>query len=594
MKKILFLTIALMMFGIANARVIRISYSNGTEQVYTSSELSSIVFNNNGTLTIYSYDGTVIPQPAGVLYERITVDDQETVTSIVGRQLNADINGVTLTQRQATAINFVYSSVDPENNTISLSGTILVPNKILNGSVESEGIILTHHYSVMSKDQVPTHGVYDASIYYMLCNPLNINYIVVVSDFYGFGVTERFPQAYLVVDANARASLVALLAARRILRRMGINYGNLTFNVGTSSGGFDAMQTLRAMQIHPGYESIYFDKTFAYGGPYDIDAVFRKYIEWDTIYYSVASPLVLVSFNECANMGLSYESVFKPFVANHIQDWFQDKNYTSEQVLSFIGRGRPLSEMLQPSYCDVNNMLTRALLNTLKDHSVNAFGRTPDTTQRIFLMHSHGDVFVRFVAARNMLDYLTSYGYQKSIIPGRTNLQTNVVLQNTGHVEAGVNFMIQTLAAIKAWPMMYSEGILNPYYDSLAYTELDVVATMRQLDAMGFDCRGLITEVLQLISGDTTSGEIDFYSLLMQLNEAGIDMGLLLEVLDDSGIDGIHFLLDLVIYHTENNESKGGDRQVKAIVDRMLDIDNAPNVFPTQRYAKQLRDYFGL
>ena len=83
MKKILFLTIALMMFGIANARVIRISYSNGTEQVYTSSELSSIVFNNNGTLTIYSYDGTVIPQPAGVLYERITVDDQETVTSIV-------------------------------------------------------------------------------------------------------------------------------------------------------------------------------------------------------------------------------------------------------------------------------------------------------------------------------------------------------------------------------------------------------------------------------------------------------------------------------------------------------------------------------
>ena len=52
MKKILFLTIALMMFGIANARVIRISYSNGTEQVYTSSELSSIVFNNNGTLTI--------------------------------------------------------------------------------------------------------------------------------------------------------------------------------------------------------------------------------------------------------------------------------------------------------------------------------------------------------------------------------------------------------------------------------------------------------------------------------------------------------------------------------------------------------------
>ena len=80
MKKYILLAVAVLMFGVANAKVIRIHYSDGTTKVYTSSELSTIDFNNNGTVTVYAYDGSLIPQPAGKIYESVTVDDQEAVT----------------------------------------------------------------------------------------------------------------------------------------------------------------------------------------------------------------------------------------------------------------------------------------------------------------------------------------------------------------------------------------------------------------------------------------------------------------------------------------------------------------------------------
>lgn len=60
-----------------------------------------------------------------------------------------------------------------------------------------------------------------------MANPLNLNYIVVESDFYGFGATERFPQAYVQGTINGKASLDCLLAARRILDERGFDYGPL-------------------------------------------------------------------------------------------------------------------------------------------------------------------------------------------------------------------------------------------------------------------------------------------------------------------------------------------------------------------------------
>lgn len=152
--------------------------------------------------------------------------------------------------------------------------------------------------------------------------------------------------------------------------------------------------------------------------------------------------------------------------------------------------------------------------------------------------------------------------------------------------------MIQTMAAMKAWPLMYSDDELNPYYDSLAHRDLDVVGTMRQLDEMGFDCRQLIRDVMDASGDDTSSsGEIDIISVMERMDEAGIDLALLMEILDDSGINGFQLLLDLIVYLTENSDEdvEGG---LDMAINRMLDVEHDPNALPMQRYAYQLMRTF--
>ena len=74
----------------------------------------------------------------------------------------------------------------------------------------------------------------------------------------------------------------------------------------------------------------------------------------------------------------------------------------------------------------------------------------------------------------------------------------------------------------------------------------------------------------------------------MQLNEAGIDIALLFEILDDSGVDAMRFILDLVAYLSENTDGEEDMSTLDAAVDSMLDVLNDPTALPTQRYAKMM------
>ena len=64
-------------------------------------------------------------------------------------------------------------------------------------------------------------------------------------------------------------------------------------------------------------------------------------------------------------------------------------------------------------------------------------------------------------SARPMISFFKRKGFKPSIIPGRSYLQTNFVVPNMGHLSATLIYFIQSLAAIKAWPRMYTDGQLN-------------------------------------------------------------------------------------------------------------------------------------
>jgi len=587
------------------AKVIKVTLSDGSMKVFTSSELSAIDFNDDGTLVVTAYDGRQLPALAADFIE-LTVGDEATVSEIYPDTLrfNIDADGVPVdlkTERNIMKVNYVYPSADPFGQPITLSGTMLIPEEIWQGKASSEGILMVNHYTKFHRNEAPTisNGELENML---LANPLNPRYIIVESDFYGFGATERFPQAFIQGLVNARSSLDGLLAARDLLYNMGLDYGPLCFNIGYSSGGFDALaaQKLRDREYA---DRISFDKTFSGGGPSDVREAYRQYVEIDSTAYNAVPLLLMVCTNETQQLGLDYSDVFQPYICNRIGELILSKEYSSWPVCDSIGREKKIHEILTETYCNLESPESMAMQELFAGFSMNNDDWTPDTTQRIFLFHSRGDDYVPFKSARPMIPFFKSRGFEPSIIPGKTRLQTNFVVRSMGHLTATFVYYIQTLAAIEAWPLMYSDGQLNPLYQDVVSKDYDPVAAMRQLDAMGIDCRAIIGRVVALMTG-AEGGEataLDFATLALLLNEQIEKMGLtlqeIMEMSEDSGIDLTKLLVDLVIYFnekpaTESEDAQDGEAAPAKKAARLISAFNA-KATPADAYEQQLRQWLG-
>lgn len=598
MKKIFLLLLAFMAVWAAEAKVIKLTLADGSVKVYTSSELSAIDFNDDGTLTLTTYDGVELPALDAV-YEELTIGDEPTVCAIFPDTLSftIDVDGLPVkipSVRPIMKVNYVYPTTDPYGAPITMSGTILLPEEIWEGSVKSEGTLMVNHYTKFHRNEAPT--ISNGSLENMLlANPLNPNYIIVESDFYGFGATVRFPQAFLQGLYNARTSLDGLLAARRLLEEMGIDYGPLCFNIGYSSGGYDtlAAQKLRDQEYA---DRISFDKTFAGGSPSDVRECYRQYVLIDSTAYNAVPLLLVVTTNEIQQLGLDYNDVFQPYISNRIGELILSKAYSSWPVCDSIGREKKIHEILAPAYCDLQSEEAMTIQDILGGFSLTNDDWTPDQSQRIYLFHSRGDDYVPLKGARPMVAFLKSKGMEPSIIPGKTNLQTNFVVRSMGHLSATLVYFLQTLAAIKAWPLMYTDNQLNPAYAAIVSTDIDPVATMRQLDAMGFDCRSVLNNALGIISRLQQEGEgtgLPLQDLVQQaLQLSGFTVEELSEMTADSGIDILALFTSLMEYLNEGTDTDADtDATPEARLAKML---SRQPMTPVQQYEQQLRDWLNL
>ena len=615
MKKILITLVTLVtLLATADAKVIKINLVDGRQMVFTSSELAYIEFSDDGTMTVTSYDFQQI-QFREADYESVEINDDATFTDQYPDMLNfnIDADGIPVDlgiDRNIMKLNYVYPSTDRFGEPVTLSGTILIPEEIWNGEARSEGIMMVNHYTKFHRDEAPTisNGELENML---LANPLKPNYIIVESDFYGFGATVRFPQAFLQGTVNARASLDGLLAARQLLDAMGFEYGPLCFNIGYSSGGFDALasQKLRDMEYA---DRISFDKTFAGGSPNDVRKAYQQYVTIDKTAYNAVPLLLMVCTNETQKLNLKYEDIFQPYIADQIPELILSKSYSSWPVCDKIGREKYIHEILLPTYCDLESPESQAMQELFRQFSLTNDDWTPDLSQRLYIFHSRGDDYVPIQSARPIIPFLKDKGFTPSIIPGRTNLQTNFVVPKLGHLSATLVYFIQTLAAVKAWPEMYTDGELNPIIAQLVNIPVpDLVMMMRQLDTMGFDCRSIINTVAsKLMGGGEEAGVIDPLMIAMLVDEALAKLGLtaqdLLEMSEDSGLDLRKFINDLIAYLTEvpestddaNGEEPGGDNPGgdnapqnnvmarKALLLKAYDS----NLTPAERYERQLKE----
>ena len=603
MKKILLSSLFfLLACVVTEAKVVKVTLTDGTAKVFTTSELAAIDFNADGTILITTSNGQQLPA-LDTDFDELTISEEAVVSEIYPDTLsfNIDADGTPVslpTNRAIMKVNYVYPSTDPSGEPITLSGTMLIPEEIWTGQCCSEGILMLNHYTKFHRNEAPTRSNGELENI-LLANPIYPQYIIVESDLYGFGATERFPQAFLQGTVNARASLDGLLSARELLSGMGIDYGPLCFNIGYSSGGFDALasQKLRDMEYA---DRISFDKTFSGGSPSDVREAYRQYVLTDSTAYNAVPLLLMVCTNETQKLNMDYNNVFQPDIASRIDELILSKSYSSWPVCDSIGRDKKIHQILSDAYCDLESPESQAIQKMFDSFSMTNDDWTPDTTQRIYLFHSRGDDYVPIQSARPMIRFLKDRGFQPSIIPGRTNLQTNFVVRNKGHLSATLIYYLQTLAAIKAWPMMYTDNQLNPIYKALVSQEVDIVMLMRQLDAMGFDCRALIRRIASLMAGneggeDTELNPLTIYmSIHEQLQKLGISEQELLEMAEDSGIDLTTFIADLITYFIEQPAGSDDDSTATP-ARRAARLINAfdSSATPAIRYEEQLRDWLG-
>ena len=129
-----------------------------------------------------------------------SAQDAYKILSECDTTVKAKIEKVTLGSREVRHFVYEYPSTDADGQPVTISGIVMVPAEIANGTTPCDGIILFNHHTIGSPDEAPSQGELDVPSG-ILANPLKPNYIVVMSDYIGYGSSIGHKVAYLCGDA---------------------------------------------------------------------------------------------------------------------------------------------------------------------------------------------------------------------------------------------------------------------------------------------------------------------------------------------------------------------------------------------------------
>ena len=395
---------------------------------------------------------------------------------------------VTLYSRHVHRYVYEYPSKDADGKPATISGVIIIPAEIADGTAPSDGILLFNRATLGSPDDAPSTG--NAQLLNgLIANPLKPNYILVMSDFIGYGSSIDYPSFYHSGDVNARNSLDGLLAARQLLTDKGISQGKYLFNLGFSQGGSESLYVAKLRDMEYKDKGITFTKTFAGGGPTDYVVAYREYVKSDWCEDCKDVVMMLISAVENLHLGIDYKDLFKEPLASGAKEYVKTKK---KSTLSDYGVSMEdsLSHLIQPAYMNLESNEAKALIVALE--KINLMnGWKPDSTQRYFIEHSRHDNYVPIQCVRAIIPWMAGNGFTPSLVPGKTNLQTNTVVFKLNHTLSAIVWLIQTVAAIEVWPVLYYEGEQNRYYHNVV-KDLNVLKALKTLESWGIDVRKMI------------------------------------------------------------------------------------------------------
>ena len=336
---------------------------------------------------------------------------------------------------------FNYPSVDPFGNPCTLSGTITVNKKLMEEDKPFNGILLYNHFTIYATTQAPSRGAVEFPTGASLTD-----FIVVAPDYYGFGITEKEPQAYCISRANGRASLDAYLAAKRLIEDLQVKKGNDFVIAGYSEGGQTTMAVLR--EISERHPEIKVKRAFAGDGPYDINSMFDAITKGETEMPSTVCNL-LYAYNHFFRLGYDIHDYLKDPVAKNFDEWFLSKQNKRRALDEELIKTKKTSDICTDAVLNTNSSLSRRFKSAFNEDALTS-GWTPRKDFDVMLFHDTKDDVVPVENFYAMSKFLKDKGIKTEEFVGEYSSETTKEAGITNHEVSALTFFLRIIEWMRA------------------------------------------------------------------------------------------------------------------------------------------------
>lgn len=250
-----------------------------------------------------------------------------------------------------------YTSTDQHGDTLTLSGKVSVPN-------QPKGVILLPHFTVAANSEVPSTSTTGEAKY------LQDDYILVMPDYIGYGVTRERVHPYLRGDLTARNCVDMLLAVKPMLDSIPQSafhaqpsVQDTVTIVGFSQGGATALWILKLLEEE--YSSrIYVKACYAGSGPYDVAATYDDAVAKNKVGMPMVIPMLVMGTSEAYDLNLKREDFFTPELDKHYDEYVTSKNHKFTE-LYFRMLNHKVSHWLSAAGADKTQPETRRMYEGL-------------------------------------------------------------------------------------------------------------------------------------------------------------------------------------------------------------------------------------
>ena len=336
---------------------------------------------------------------------------------------------------------FNYPSVDPFGNPCTLSGTITVDKSYLAEGKPFKGILLYNHFTIYETTQAPSRGAVEFPTGAALTH-----FIVVAPDYYGFGITEKEPQAYCISRANGRAALDAYLAAKRMIDDLAVKKNDDFIIAGYSEGAQTTMGVLR--EISERHPEVKVKRAFAGDGPYDINSMYNTISKGDTEMPSTVCN-VLWAYNHFFQLGYGIHDYLKDPVAANFDEWFLSKKYKRKALDEELIKTKKTGDFCTAAVLDVNSPLSQRFKTAFSEDALTS-GWTPRSDFDIMLFHDTKDDVVPVDNYYAMKQFLDDHQIKTEGLVADYSGSAKESLGTTNHEASAATFFLKIIEWIRA------------------------------------------------------------------------------------------------------------------------------------------------